>query len=119
MKHLDHLGQLRDQLTELLTLLEDEHADPAALEHAMQSCAVVFEALRAGFPAHDQIEADDRERLTDALESTLRLNAVALNRASRAGEELVRGIAQTKRARQHASALATEPSSGTSYDLSA
>lgn len=118
MNHIDDLSRLREQLGELLTLLEDDRADPAALSRVMQSCGVVFEALKAGFPAEDELEPQDQERLTDALETTLRLNAVALSRATAAGEDLARGISEAKLARKHASALIGEAPSGAAYDLS-
>jgi len=113
------LARLREQLGELLSLLEDEQADPAALVRAMQSCSVVFDALKSGFPLLDELDAGERERLAGELESTLRLNAVALGRAAHAGEGLARGISHAKQTRSHARALATGDASGSSYDLSA
>lgn len=118
MKHVEHLERLRAQLTELLGLLENEDADPETLVRAMQSCTVVFEALRAGFPAVDDLEAEERERLTEEIEQTLRLNAVALNCANTAGERLAAGIHLNKQARRHARALSSEGAPGATCDLS-
>ena len=113
------LVRLREQLGQLLSLLEDEQADPAALVQAMQSCGVVFDALKAGFPSLDGLEAGEREHLAEELERTLRLNAVALGRAAHSGEDLARGISRAKQARRHARALAGGDASGSTYDLSA
>ena len=115
---VDELGRLREQLEELLTLLEQGRAEPAALARALHSCSLVFDALQAGFPDLGQLDGDDRARLAHELESTLRLNAVALSRATAAGEELVAGIAHSKRARRHAGALAAKDATGRACDVS-
>lgn len=119
MSNLEELGRLRSQLEELLGLLEDEQADPAALVRAMRSCSLVFEALKAGFPSLEQLAGEERERLSAELERTLRLNAVALSRAGAAGEELVAGISRSKETRRHVGSLASRDAAGRACDLSA
>lgn len=119
MSQVELLGELRAQLEVLLGLLEDEHAEPAALLCALDSCGVVFRTLQAGGLAPGELDDRERERLERAFEDTLRLNAVALGRAGTAGEALVRGFAEAKQARRHARALSGGNGLGTACDLSA
>ena len=103
----------------LLGLLEDEHAEPAALLGALDSCGVAFRALEAGGASPGELDDGERERLAMAFEDTLRLNAVALGRAGTAGEAIVRGFAEAKQARRHARALSGGNGLGAACDLSA
>ena len=119
VSQIERLSLLREQLGLLLNLLEDEDAEPGALLRALHSCGVVFEALQSGDLSLADLESDERERISLAFENTLRLNAVALGRASAAGESLVRGITHAKQARRHARALAGESALGSAFDLSA
>jgi hypothetical protein len=119
VSQVERLSELRAQLEVLLGLLEDEHAEPAALLRALDSCGVVFRALEAGGLAPGELEDGERERLALAFEDALRLNAVAIGRAGTAGEALVRGFAEAKQARRHARALSGGNSLGAACDLSA
>jgi hypothetical protein len=119
VSQVERLSELRAQLEVLLGLLEDEHAEPTALLRALDTCGLVFRALQAGDLSLAELDQAQRERLREAFEDTLRLNAVALGRAATAGEGLARGISDAKQARRHARALSGGDPLGAACDLSA